>query len=128
MKLRTIGNSLTILLIAFALYLPTHRERVHIRKRVDAMRQALRNNDPAGVAALVMPMARPTYQTQNSLQRLRLGICGGHAAPPISISGDSATVVAQRKYHYDKILKGNPLGILPGGHSVDMIKENGEWY
>jgi len=120
--------SVAILLIGVSFYILTHRERVHIRARVEAMRQAIRNNDTAGVAALVMPTARSAYQTKEGLEHFRVHVGTDKSVPSVSVTGDYATVTPHRKYHFDKVLKGNPLGILPGGNAFDMLKENGEWY
>lgn len=111
--------------MAGLIIIPRHRERVHVRNRVEGMRRVLKSGDMQGVAAFVLPK-RPDDQAQKllphyriPLEDYRMRVGTDDSVPFIWISGDTANVIPRVEYHF---------GILPGGNSLEMRKENGEWY
>ena len=111
--------SIIVMAIIASLLIPLQRERSQIRERVEMMRQALRNNDIAGVAALVSPKLRTNYQNRQGLQHFHDLVGTHNTTPSIWISGDKAFVTPYPQYYF---------GVIPGGTALEMIMDHGEWY
>lgn len=124
-RLAVVLAAIGVIAIAGFVVIPRHRERVHIRDRVEGIRRALRNNDMQSVATFVLP-ERPADPSQKGKSHYRIPLADyrmrvgtDHSAPSIWISGNTANVTPHVQYHF---------GIIPGGDSLEMAKENGEWY
>ncbi len=107
-------------------WIPLQLERVHIRKRVEALRSVLRSGNIEGVAAFIIPERLASQHTRayRGHYRIRLEDYGMRvgtdaSVPAVWINGDIADVTPHVEYH---------LGIIPGGDSLEMIKHDGEWY
>ena len=112
-------GALLILAAAFLVYsyVGDDREQAQIRARYAQMSLALSTGDTNTARALLAPPFRP--RVDRNLQMLR-----GFAKPlspksSIRVSGLTAFVCPQPIYHYK---------ILPGGHAIEMIKVDGEWF
>jgi hypothetical protein len=81
------------------------------------MRQALRTSDTNAALQLIAPDARTAYR--NDLQRFQIFVGTGSQEPEVWMWRGKVRVVPERKFHW---------GIIPGGHAVEMVKTNGEWF
>lgn len=113
------GLMLVLVIAAFALFYRTIRqEQARIRSRYQQMRTALSAGDTNTVLTLIAP------QMRSSFDDLRLSRLDGFAQPlgprsSVLILGGEATVWPVRTSHYV---------VLPGGHTVEMIKVDGDWF
>jgi hypothetical protein len=118
-KLSVGGLLLVLAIAAFALFYRTIRqEQARIRSRYQQMRTALSAGNTNAVLALVAP------QMRSSFDDLRFSRLDGFAQPlgprsSILILGGEATVWPVRTSHYI---------VLPGDHTVEMIKVDGDWF
>ena len=97
---------------------PIRREQTQIRARYQQMRTALSSSDTNAALALVAP------QYRGGFDGYRFSMLDGIAQPlgprsSIMVWRDEAVVWPVRTSHYL---------VLPGGHTIGMIKVNGDWF
>ena len=107
-----------LVIAALGLFWSSSRQRAQIRVRYQQMTVALSAGDTNAVLALVAPACRSGFDD------LRLSRLEGFAKPlgpqsSILVVGHEATVWPVCTSHYL---------VWPGGHTVEMVKVNGEWF
>lgn len=98
-------------------FLSGHAEQTRIRVRYQQFRTALDAGDTNAVSQLFAPEVRARAHRS-------YGMVGNFALPldstsRISITGPRALVCPRGLVHF---------GIIPGGHTVEMVKVDGEWF
>ena len=117
--LSTVGLGL-VLALAAVLFVDRsiRREQAQIRARYHQMRTALSSNDTNAALALVAPQYRGGFDDY------RFSMLNGFARPlgprsSIFVFRNEAVVWPVRTSHYL---------VLPGGHTIGMIRVDGEWF
>jgi hypothetical protein len=96
----------------------SHRpELEHVRARYHQMERALATGDTATAQALLAPALR-ARATQH-LAQLTGFVKPLNRRTVVVVSDSTATVCPLLQFHF---------GVIPGGHSLDLIKLDGEWY
>ena len=94
------------------------KQRDRIRARYQEMRDALSHQDTNAALALIAPEFR------DSFNGYRFSMLNDFAQPlesgsSIIVWEDNATVCPVRTWHF---------GILPGGHTIKMVRVEGDWF
>ena|SRR5690349_14549306 len=116
----SIVGLLLVLAMAVVLFVdrPISREQTQIRARYQQMRAALSSNDTNAALALVAPQHRGGFDGHRfSMLNDFAETLGPRSA--IVVRRDEAVVWPVRTSHYL---------VLPGGHTIGMIKVNGDWF
>jgi hypothetical protein len=117
--LSALGLLIVLAIILCALFFDAvGRQRARIRVRYQQMMAALSARDTNAVLALVAPQVRSSFD-ESELSRFE-----GFAKPlgpqsSILVLGGEAIVWPVRTSHYV---------VLPGGHTVEMIKIGDDWF
>jgi hypothetical protein len=107
---------LAITLFVYA-FRSTRQEEAKIRARYQQMRTALSSGDTNGVRALFAPDFRGEANRQFDRLLNFAKPLGGLSA--VRFSRSRASVCPERISHF---------GIVPGGHTIEMVKIDGDWF
>ncbi len=116
----TFGMALTLVIIAALMiysFRSGRREETQIRTRYEQMRLALSTGDTNAARALFAPEFRGG--DHHSLDRLVTFAKPLGRQSSVRFSTARAQVCPERIYHYY---------LLPGGHTIDMVKVDGRWF
>lgn len=93
-------------------------ERASIRERYDSLQAAMRAGDTNAIRLLFAPGHRARADEQ--LGRFQTFALPLDRRSGISLSGDRAQICPRREFPL--------LPVLNIGHTIEMIREDGEWY
>ncbi len=109
--------ALLLLAVLIPNYQAARGERNRIEVRYQQMRMALSSGNTNLAQSLFAPDLRGgAYRNFDMLDRFARPLSRRSG---IRVSGPHAVVCPERLFHY---------GFIPGGHTVEMVKVDGEWF